>query len=163
MKHLWWPRFATKSPSRPRDSIFCFLFSSMRSWRWNNGIYYYIVVIIILSYSCRFCDSCYVCFSHLRIWQGWRESCALGLWAMTWVWIDGGLIVFLVSKCHYWAEPSPLLAHRARPTPFNCKNEYLVLALGEETAVQVVVGCIVWVFRRLKTPSQDERPRLRAP
>ena len=46
-----------------------------------------------------------------------------------------------------WAEPSPLFAHRARPTPLKCKNEYLVLALGEETAVQAVVGSIVWAFR----------------
>ena len=58
---------------------------------------------------------------------------------------------------------APSLGRKARLSPLNCKNEYLVLALGEETAVQAVVGCIVWVFRRLKTPSQDERPRLRAP
>ena len=49
----------------------------------------------------------------------------------------------------HWAEPSPVFAHRARPTPLKCKNEYLVLALGEETAAQVVV---VWAFRRLKKP-----------
>ena len=36
------------------------------------------------------------------------------------------------------------------PTQLKCKNEYLVLALGEETAVQEVVGCINWAFRRLK-------------
>ena len=52
----------------------------------------------------------------------------------------------------HWAEPSPLAAHRARPTPLKCKNDYLVLELGEETAVQVVVGSIVWAFRRLKKP-----------
>ena len=28
-------------------------------------------------------------------------------------------------------------------TPLKCKNEYIVLALGEDTAVQAVVGCIV--------------------
>ena len=28
-------------------------------------------------------------------------------------------------------------------TPLKCKNEYLVLALGEETAVQAVVGSII--------------------
>ena len=42
------------------------------------------------------------------------------------------------------AEPSPFFAHKARPTPLKCKkNEYLVLALGEETAVETVVGFIV--------------------
>ena len=43
----------------------------------------------------------------------------------------------------HWAEPSPLFAHRARPTLLKCKNEYLVLALGGGTAVQAVVGSIV--------------------
>ena len=50
------------------------------------------------------------------------------------------------------AEPSPLFAHEARPTPLKCKNEYPMLALGEETAVQALVGSIVWAFRRLKKP-----------
>ena len=45
-----------------------------------------------------------------------------------------------------------MFAHRARPSPLNCKNEYPVLALWEETAVQAVVGSIVWAFRRLKKP-----------
>ena len=45
-----------------------------------------------------------------------------------------------------------MFAHRARPTPVKCKNEYLVLALGKETAVQAVVGSIVWAFCRLKKP-----------
>ena len=31
----------------------------------------------------------------------------------------------------HWAEPSSLFAHRARPTPLKCKNEYLMLPLGE--------------------------------
>ena len=52
----------------------------------------------------------------------------------------------------HWAESSPLFAHRARPTPLKCKNEYPVLPLGEETAVQAVVGSIAWTFRRLKKP-----------
>ena len=52
----------------------------------------------------------------------------------------------------HWVEPSPLFAYRARPTPLKCKNEYPVLPLGEETAVQAVVGSIVWAFRRLKKP-----------
>ena len=56
----------------------------------------------------------------------------------------------------HWAEPSPLFAHRARPTPLKCKNEYMVLALGEETAVQAVVGSIVWAFRRLKKAASWE-------
>ena len=66
----------------------------------------------------------------------------------------------------HWAEPSPLFAHRARPTPLKCKlkckNEYLVLVLKKETAVQAVVGSIVWMFGRLKKPRGDKRPRLRA-
>ena len=62
------------------------------------------------------------------------------------------------------AEPPPLFAHRARPSPLKCKNEYLVLALEEETAVQTLVGSIIWAFRRLKKlkGSGDEGPRLRA-
>ena len=56
-----------------------------------------------------------------------------------------------------WAEPSQLFAHRARPTPLKCKNDYMMLALGEETAVQ---GSIVWAFRRLKKPrSREMSPR----
>ena len=39
-----------------------------------------------------------------------------------------------------------------RPTPLKCKNEYPVLVLVEETAVQAVVGSIVWAFGRLKKP-----------
>ena len=34
--------------------------------------------------------------------------------------------------------------------PFKCENDYMVLALGEETAVQSVVGSIVWAFRRVR-------------
>ena len=33
-----------------------------------------------------------------------------------------------------------------------CKNEYLVLSLGRETAARAVVGAIVWAFRRRKKP-----------
>ena len=57
----------------------------------------------------------------------------------------------------HWAEPSPLFAHRARLTPLKCENEYMVLALVEETAVQAVVGSIVWAFRRLKKPRSREK------
>ena len=39
----------------------------------------------------------------------------------------------------------------ARPTPLKCKNEYLVLALVEETAVRAVVGFIVWRFAGSKS------------
>ena len=53
-------------------------------------------------------------------------------------------------------EPSPLFAHRARPTPLKCKNEYLVLPLVEGPLVQAVVGSIVWSFRRLKKPRSRE-------
>ena len=61
----------------------------------------------------------------------------------------------LAGNAH-WAEPSPLFAHKARPTPLKCKNEYPVLPLGEETAVQAVVGSIVWAFRRHKKPRSLE-------
>ena len=46
-------------------------------------------------------------------------------------------------------EPSPLFAHRACPTSLKCKIVYLMLRLGKETAVQAIVGSIVWAFRRL--------------
>ena len=39
----------------------------------------------------------------------------------------------------HWAESSSLFAHRAHPNPLNCKNEYLMLALWEETTTQAVV------------------------
>ena len=52
----------------------------------------------------------------------------------------------------HWAEPSPVFAHRARATPLKCKNEYLVLPLWVETAVQAVVGSVVWAFHGLKKP-----------
>ena len=38
------------------------------------------------------------------------------------------------------------------PLHSKCKNLYLVLALGEGTTVQTVVGSIVLAFRRLKKP-----------
>ena len=49
--------------------------------------------------------------------------------------------------------------------PKNCKNEYLVHALGEETAVQTIVGSIVWTCSQAQKAkkSGDERPRLRVP
>ena len=56
----------------------------------------------------------------------------------------------------HWAEPSPLFAYRARPTLPKRKNEYWVLELGEETAVQAVVGFIDLAFRRLKKPTSQE-------
>ena len=43
----------------------------------------------------------------------------------------------------HWAELSPLFALKARSTPLKCKNEYLVLALVEETAAHAVVDSIV--------------------
>ena len=44
----------------------------------------------------------------------------------------------------YWAELSRLLAPgRAQNHHTTVKNEYTVLALEKETAVQAVVGCIV--------------------
>ena len=56
----------------------------------------------------------------------------------------------------HWAEPSPLFAHRARSTPLKCRNEYLVLAIGEEISAQAVVGSIDWAFCRLKKPKSFE-------
>ena len=56
----------------------------------------------------------------------------------------------------HWATPSPLFALMARLTPLKSESEYLVLALGEATAVQVVVGFVVWAFRRLKKPRSRE-------
>ena len=53
---------------------------------------------------------------------------------------------------HFWvtqfsgnahrSELSLLFAQRTRPSPLNFENEYLVLALGEETAVHAAVGSI---------------------
>ena len=45
-----------------------------------------------------------------------------------------------------------MFANRARPNPLKCKNEYLVLALREETVDKAVVSSNVWAFRRLKKP-----------
>ena len=56
------------------------------------------------------------------------------------------------SRNDHWAEPSPLFAHRARPTTLKCKNEYPVLSLGDETAVQAVVGSIICATPVLKKP-----------
>ena len=42
----------------------------------------------------------------------------------------------------HWPELSLLFSQRTRPSPLNFKNEYLVLALGEETAVHAAVGSI---------------------
>ena len=54
----------------------------------------------------------------------------------------------------HWTETSPLFAPslgwKARPSSPYCKNEYLGLALGEETAAQAVVGSIVWASGKLK-------------
>ena len=63
-----------------------------------------------------------------------------------------------------WFYLRPFWAFLLRPSGLNCKNEYLELALGEETAVQAVVGSIIWEYRRLFNAkvSGDERPRLRA-
>ena len=41
---------------------------------------------------------------------------------------------------------------KMRPSQLNCKNDYLVLALEEETADQAVVGSVVWAFRWFKKP-----------
>ena len=41
----------------------------------------------------------------------------------------------------HWAEPSPQFAYRRHSTSLNCKNEYLVLALGEKTTVEQPCVC----------------------
>ena len=59
-----------------------------------------------------------------------------------------------------WAEPTPLFAHRVHPTPLKRKNQYLVLGLGEENAVQFrSVGVS---HSQKPKESGDERPRQRA-
>ena len=62
----------------------------------------------------------------------------------------------LAGNAH-WAEPSPLFAHMACPSPLSCK-EYLVLAPGTpgETTVQAVVGSIDWAFYRHKKARNRE-------
>ena len=52
----------------------------------------------------------------------------------------------------YWINISSLYITNFFGLPLKCKNEYPVLPLGEETAVQAVVGSIIWAFRRLKKP-----------
>ena len=55
----------------------------------------------------------------------------------------------LAGNAH-WAEISSLFASsldwRARLTSLDCKSEYLVFALSEETAAQAVVNSIIWAF-----------------
>ena len=47
---------------------------------------------------------------------------------------------------HYCSPPGLALS------PLSCKNDYMVFALGKETAAQAVVGSIVWAFLRLNKP-----------
>ena len=63
-----------------------------------------------------------------------------------------------------WAESSPLYAHRARPIPLTCENQYMVLTLWEEIAVQAEIGSIVWALTQAQKTKEsgDERTRLRA-
>ena len=64
-----------------------------------------------------------------------------------------------------WVEASPHFVHsfgrRARFSLLNYENEDLVFALREETAVQPVVGSIVWAFRRLESPETSARNNAR--
>ena len=62
----------------------------------------------------------------------------------------------------HWAQLSPLFAHGVRPSPLNCENEHLLLALGAKSAAHAVVGSIVWAFRWLKDLG-DERASAYAP
>ena len=50
-----------------------------------------------------------------------------------------------------WSWASPVLARRARPIRLKCENEYLVLALEEETAVQAIVDSTVGRFAGAKS------------
>ena len=64
----------------------------------------------------------------------------------------------------YWDEPSTLFAHMARPSPLNCKDEYLVLALGGKLQCRQysrIYRLGVLQAQKAKV-SGDERPRLRA-
>ena len=54
------------------------------------------------------------------------------------------------------ADPSPL-SYRALPSPLNCKNEYLVLALGMETAVQAVVGSHLRILQGQKVKGLGDK------
>ena len=70
-----------------------------------------------------------------------------------------------LAENDHWTETSPLfvasLEWRARPSPLICKNEYLVYALVEGTAIQAIVGTIVWAFHRLKSQrsrKKSDRP-----
>ena len=57
----------------------------------------------------------------------------------------------------HWAGPSPLFAHRARPTPLKCKNEYPVLLWGRKPVQAVRLYCL-GVSQAQKTKvSGDER------
>ena len=59
---------------------------------------------------------------------------------------------FLLSGTVRWKCSLGQALTTVPPGPLNLKIENLVLALGEEIAVQAVVGSIVWAFRRLKKP-----------
>ena len=50
-----------------------------------------------------------------------------------------------------------------RFSQINCKNEYLVFALKKETAVQAVVGSIVWALRRFETNKSEDAYNLPLP
>ena len=55
-------------------------------------------------------------------------------------------------RASYFIFFNPSSDWRARPSPLRCKNEYMVFTLRNGTAAQVVVGSIVWAFRRFKKP-----------
>ena len=54
---------------------------------------------------------------------------------------------------------SVTFAHRARPTPLNCRNEYLVLALGEETAIFLSSYRCKHSAGRTFTQNRNNRPK----
>ena len=64
-------------------------------------------------------------------------------------------------KCSNGPGPHPYARTVAEPSPIGraslkCENEYIVLALGEGTADQVMIGFIIRAFRRLKKPRSLE-------
>ena len=61
----------------------------------------------------------------------------------------------------HWAETSPLVAPnlggKARPSAINCKNVYLMFALGAEPAAQAVVGSNFSGFRVRKKELESRK------
>ena len=61
-----------------------------------------------------------------------------------------------IRYIQHWKNNYEFRIFLTRHFPFNCENEYLVLALREETTAEAEVGSIVWAFRRLEKPRSRE-------